>query len=221
MSEQSKDMKGGAVLPWDESGAAEPPPGRRDAFAGEKKRKFLRALAKTGCIADACRAAGIARETAYAHQAKDAEFARHCELASHMSATDVELEAWRRGVVGIEEPIFSYGKVVGTRIRRSDAILKVLLQGSNRKKYGPRPGFTRGQILKTERKQMEREADRRAQERLQKLVDQVAQRRREEKAAAAKAAADQQNVGDSVSDSSDSTGRGPDPGSGDAAGGTR
>ena len=50
-----------------------------------------------------------------------------------------------------------YGKQVGTRIKRSDAMLRLLVIGSNRKKYGPRPGFSRKRLLKYERKRMEKE----------------------------------------------------------------
>jgi hypothetical protein len=43
-------------------------------------------------------------------------------------------------------------------LRRYDGgLLRLLLQASNPKKYGPRPGFKRKRILKHERKQMERE----------------------------------------------------------------
>jgi hypothetical protein len=39
----------------------------------------------------------------------------------------------------------------------SENLLRLLLQGSNPKKYGPRPGFRRKRMLRHERKQMERE----------------------------------------------------------------
>jgi hypothetical protein len=156
MSEQSKNS--GAIAPWE---GPEDEPARRNAFAGKKRRKFLKALARSGCVSDACRAAGISRQTFYNHYAADPAFVSDCELATSKASTDVELEAWRRGVVGIEEEVIAYGKVVGTRIRRSDAILRLLLLGSNRKKYGPRPGFSRKQLLAAERKQLQREADKR------------------------------------------------------------
>ena len=73
-----------------------------------------------------------------------------------MARTPVELAAWERGVVRIEEEYVRGGQVF-TRIRRSDSILRLLLQGSNRKKYGPRPGFTRKRLRAWERKQMERD----------------------------------------------------------------
>jgi len=73
-----------------------------------------------------------------------------------MCATPVELTAWERGVTGVEEQFACGGKVY-TRLRRSDHMLKLLLQASSPKKYGARPGFKRKRILKHERKEMKRE----------------------------------------------------------------
>lgn len=208
MDEQTQNEPVSPLVPWEEPVDADEAPVRRDAFAGEKRRKFLKALAKTGCIAEACRAARISRETAYAHERQDPEFARHCEMARAMSETEVELEAWQRGVIGIEEPVFAYGKMVGTRVRRSDAILRLLLQGSNLKKYGPQPRISRQRILKAERKEMEKEAERKAEARVMKIIQEVIRRREAEQredAAPAAAAEEEQEVSDSASDSSDSS----------------
>ena len=83
-----------------------------------------------------------------------------------MAGTDIELHAWERGVVGIEEPVIYHGEVVATRVKRSDAILRLLLQGAKPRKYGPNPGFTRKRLAKAERKRIEAEvrAERRARD---------------------------------------------------------
>jgi hypothetical protein len=147
--------------PWqaEDYGAGEEdePRQRHDAFTLARRRVFLKALAKTGCMLDACRAVGVSRSTVYNLQDSDEEFCRHCRLALEMANVPVELAAWERGVTGIEEEVIRGGKVVGTRLKRSDSILRLLLQGSDPKKYGPRPGFTRKRLLKWERKQIERE----------------------------------------------------------------
>ena len=130
---------------------------RHDAFDGTRRRRFLDALGKSGCLRDAARVAKVSHQTVYDHQARDPVFARQCELALTMAGTDIELHAWERGVVGIEEPVIYHGEVVATRIKRSDAILRLLLQGAKPKKYGPNPGFTRKRLAKAERKQIEHE----------------------------------------------------------------
>jgi hypothetical protein len=136
---------------------ADDAPRRHDGFEGKRRRVFLAALTKTGCVRDAARAAGISPATVYNHQARDPDFARRCQVALDMAGSDIELHAWERGVVGIEEDVIAYGKVVGTRIKRSDMILKLLLQGCKPKKYGPRPGFTRKRLATAYRQEIERE----------------------------------------------------------------
>ncbi len=130
---------------------------RHDAFTPARKKAFLKVLSRTGCILDGCRAVGVSPRTVYNHQGTDYEFLKHCTLAVKMAGVTIELAAFERGVVGVEEEVFRGSKLVGTRIKHSDSVLRLLLQGANRKKYGPRPGFTRKRLLKHERKEMERE----------------------------------------------------------------
>ena len=73
-----------------------------------------------------------------------------------MSAAPVELAAYRRAVEGVEQP-FACGGEVHVRRHYSDGLLRLLLQGSNPRKYGPNLGSRRKRLLKHERRQMERE----------------------------------------------------------------
>lgn len=147
-------------FPWDEDPSApndpDAPRQRHDAFNGARKVAFLNALVKTGCIRDACRQAGIAPRTVYRHQEGDPDFFEHCRLALRMSGTPIELTAWQRAVEGVEQE-FACGGQVHVRRRYDAGLLRLLLQGSNPKKYGPRPGFGHKRLLKHERRQMERE----------------------------------------------------------------
>jgi hypothetical protein len=158
-------------FPWDEpeppspddagtlsaqASAQERPRERHDAFTEAKKCAFLKALVKMGCILDACRLVGPSPRTIYRHQESDPRFLRHCQIALKMSGTPVELTAWERAVEGVEEEVAVGGQMVRRR-RYSENLLRLLLQGSNPKKYGPRPGFKRKRLLRHERKQMDRE----------------------------------------------------------------
>lgn len=96
------------------------------------------------------------RATVYRLQGNDPRFLKHCRLAIEMAGVEAELTAWERGVTGVEEQVVCGGKVI-TLVKYSDAMLRLLLQGSNPKKYGPNPGFSRKRLLKHERKQMEKE----------------------------------------------------------------
>jgi hypothetical protein len=146
-------------LPWDlDPAPADPgaPRQRHDAFTDARKSVLLRALVKTGCILDACRLTGVAPRTVYRHQERDPHFAENCRLAIRMSATPVEITAWQRAVEGVEQE-FACGGQVHVRRRYDSSLLRLLLQGSNPRKYGARPGFKRKHLLKHERKRIERE----------------------------------------------------------------
>jgi hypothetical protein len=153
---------GDTPLPWE----ADPPPeethtadGRRvrhDAFTARRKHDFLAALVKSGTIEDAARAVGVAPKTVYRHQDGDPAFAENIRLALRMAATPLELTAWQRAVEGVEQE-FACGGQIHVRRRYDAGLLRLLLQGSNPKKYGPRPGFKRKRLYRHEKRQMEKE----------------------------------------------------------------
>ena len=160
-NEQPKEPEREPPAPWEEEdyGAADPPsPGRarHDAFIPARRATFLKHLVKTGCIADAARLTGVSPRTIYNHQEKDAECARHCELAIRMAGGGIEQVAYERAVTGVPEQFACGGKVY-TRTRYSESLLRLLLQASNPKKYGPRPGFTRKRLRAWERKEIEKQ----------------------------------------------------------------
>lgn len=115
---------------------AEPPaPGpergyrvRHDGWTGPRKRKFLHALARTGCVRDACALANISTTSAYRYRKRDAGFAEAWERALTEALPVLEAAAFERAVEGVDDPIVQGGKVVTTRKRYSDAILVTLLK---------------------------------------------------------------------------------------------
>lgn len=114
---------------------------RHDGFSQERKRLFLVALRNGESVLDACALVGVSNRTAYNHRDRDPGFARDWGLAVRMHRAPLELAAFARGVEGIEEPVYRYGKQVGTRRHYSDALLKVLLAGEKPRKYGRRAGL--------------------------------------------------------------------------------
>ena len=157
--DSSSEPEEPSTFPWDEEPEPEDPNAprqRHDAFTEARKCEFLRALVKTGCIRDACRRTGISPRTVYRHQGDSPAFFDNCTAALRMSGTPLELTAWQRAVEGVEQE-FACGGQIHVRRRYDGGLLRILLQGSNPGKYGPRPGFKRKRILKHERKQMERE----------------------------------------------------------------
>lgn len=155
--------------PWpgeDAPAGSDAPRQRHDGFTAVKKTRFLTFLVKEGCVVAAAHRAGISARTVYRHQESDPQFLRWCGLALEMAGTPLELTAWQRAVEGVEEA-FACGGKVHTRRRYSEGLLRLLLQASNPKKYGPRPGFSRKRLMKHEKKRMAREIRAELQEKMQ------------------------------------------------------
>lgn len=130
---------------------------RHDGLTPAKKARVYEALAKYGTVKDACRAAGISDTTFYRHEKKDPEFRSLCAAARSKAGTPIAILAWERGVTGIEEPVFHYGKVVGTRRRRSDGVFKMILMASDPETYGRQGAVLRAKVEKELRPVIEAE----------------------------------------------------------------
>ncbi|HEV2569299.1 hypothetical protein [Sphingomonas sp.] len=154
--EQPVDPDAGWMAEFGDDPAQEEP-SRRGSFDRARKKLFLKALARGATMAEASRAARIGKRTVYEHVERDRTFAAACRAATEVVAPVIELEAFKRGVTGIEEDVISYGKHVGTRVKRSDAILQTLLKGSNPDKYGPHAGSARAKVGKRKWRERERQ----------------------------------------------------------------
>jgi hypothetical protein len=130
---------------------------RHDGFTPKRRRKFLKALRRTGCVRDACRKAKISDTAAYKLRRRDPDFAALWATALDKAGSDIELLAWQRGVDGIEEEVIAYGKVVGTRRKRDANLFRMLLQASNPAKYGGQGFGSRKELEKKIRKEIEAE----------------------------------------------------------------
>jgi hypothetical protein len=163
---------------------------KRDGFTPAKKAVAVEALGKYGSVTDAARVAGVSDTTFYKHLKKDPDLARLCELARAKAAAPLETLAWQRATEGAVEKVIRNGEVVQIRIKPSDALMRLLLQASNPKKYGrlSRGGASRRQIERKLRKTIEAEVraefarEKRvdAKELFDKLSERIAEMEREE-----------------------------------------
>ncbi|HEV2747855.1 MAG TPA: hypothetical protein VGW34_11225, partial [Allosphingosinicella sp.] len=129
------------------SAAARPAPPskpRSDGFSAERKRLFVVALRRGEGVLGACAAVGVSNRTAYNHRARDPAFAREWALARSMLALPAELVAYERAVIGVAEPVHTYGRHTHNVVRRSDSLLRTLLVAGDPEKYGPRAGLAAG-----------------------------------------------------------------------------
>ena len=99
------------------------------------KAPFLETLEKTGNITVSAKLVEIDRKTAYNHRDSDEEFAKAWDEALDKAIDLLEFEARRRGLRGVEEPVFQGGKEVGRIRKYSDTLLIFLLKANRPHKY--------------------------------------------------------------------------------------
>jgi hypothetical protein len=118
---------------------------KRLKLTRERRQRFLKALAETGIVSVAVEIAGTSRTRVYELRKRDASFASAWEEAEEHAADALEVEAWRRAVEGVPEPLVSSGKVVRDddgqplAIRRySDNLLLALLKARRPERFKDR-----------------------------------------------------------------------------------
>ncbi len=110
-----------------------------------RRERFVKALAATGNVTAAVALAGTSRTRVYARRMADPAFAAAWDDAEESAADELEAEARRRAVEGIEQPIISMGKLAtdadGNVVmvkRYSDALLVLLLKAHRPDKFRER-----------------------------------------------------------------------------------
>lgn len=98
-------------------GAVKPRAAPHDAGVERKrlgydwKPIFLQALCAVPVVSHACKAAGIDRTTAYAARETDKAFGEAWDTAMEHGVDEAEAEAFRRAVLGYEEPVVYQGHI--------------------------------------------------------------------------------------------------------------
>ncbi|MFW5910280.1 MAG: terminase [Thiohalospira sp.] len=107
----------------------------RTKFTTERQERFLEALRKIPIVTFAAHQAGVSRRTVYDHRDQDPAFARQWDEALEEGMDLVELEAHRRAVHGVQEPVVSKGEIITYVTKYSDALLGRLLQAYRPEKF--------------------------------------------------------------------------------------
>jgi hypothetical protein len=114
-------------------------PGRHDGWTPARQATFLRALASTRSVAQAARAAGMSRQSAYGLRARlkgePFDLAWHAAMRCRFDA--LAEAAMERALNGVEVPHFHKGELIHTS-RRFDERLTVALLAM-RDRLGPPP----------------------------------------------------------------------------------
>jgi len=145
MSDLSRD--GGAAPPTPQSLAEAYRPIERDAlgrairtdgFTPHLQRLFLIVLAACGVVADACRAAGVSRDTAYRlrNGAEGRAFAIAWDAALLIARGAVGDELMSRAMNGVVERIYRNGELWGERHRHDNRLAMAVLTRLDRQAEG-------------------------------------------------------------------------------------
>ncbi len=136
-----------------------PVPRQRERFDGwtpERQRGFIEALADTGSIKHAAHAVNMTPEGAYVlrRHPEAGEFRKAWEAALALGVQRLEDIAMDRALNGVEVPVYSYGKLIGSRMVYNDRLLMFLLRNRASKRFAAsaRPNVaTKGELARLKR----------------------------------------------------------------------
>jgi len=94
-------------------------------FTEDRRAIYLAALETTGIKITARREAGVTDTTVRNHRRKTEGFKEAEAEATRAYRARIEAEIHRRGIEGVEEPIYWQGEVVGHVIKYSDKLLEL------------------------------------------------------------------------------------------------
>ncbi|NVE93853.1 hypothetical protein [Altererythrobacter lutimaris] len=103
---------------------------RHDGWTAARQRAFIEALADTGSVKAAARAVDMSAEGAYhlRRQPGAGPFRAAWQKALDLGVQRIEDVAMDRALNGVDEPLYSYGKLIGTRKRFNDRLLMFMLR---------------------------------------------------------------------------------------------
>lgn len=103
---------------------------RHDGWTPTRQHAFIEALADSGSVKHAASVVGMSTEGAYAlrRQPGAEAFAAAWEAALDHGIRRLEDIAMDRAINGVEVPVYSYGKLVGTRIVYNDHLAMFMLR---------------------------------------------------------------------------------------------
>jgi hypothetical protein len=103
---------------------------RHDGCTPDRQRRFIEALADTGSVEAAARAVDMSSVGTYHRRRQPGAqgFRAAWEAALTLGVQRIEDVAMDRALNGVEEPLYSYGKLIGSRTRYNDRLLMFILR---------------------------------------------------------------------------------------------
>ena len=103
---------------------------RHDGWTPERQQLFIEALADYGSVRAAANSVGMTPESAYLlrRHPEGKTFRKAWQAALDLGMKRVEDVAMDRALNGVDVPVYSYGKLVGTRTVHNDRLLMFMLR---------------------------------------------------------------------------------------------
>lgn len=103
---------------------------RHDGWTDKRQRRFIEALADTGSVKAAAHRVNMTPEGAYMlrRHPQAAGFRNAWEAALALGVQQLEDVAMERALHGTEVPVYSYGKLIGSRIVHNDRLVMFILR---------------------------------------------------------------------------------------------
>ena len=103
---------------------------RHDGWTPERQIAFIEALADTGSVEAAAKAVNMSQSGAYhlRRQPEAESFRNAWAAALDLGVRRIEDVVMDRALNGVEEPLYSYGKLIGTRRKYNDRLLMFILR---------------------------------------------------------------------------------------------
>ena len=111
---------------------------RHDGWTPERQLGFIEALADTGSVKAAAHRVNMTPEGAYLlrRHGQAATFRKAWEAALALGVQQLEDIAMERALYGCEVPVYSYGKLIGSRIVHNDRLLMFMLRNRAPTRFG-------------------------------------------------------------------------------------
>jgi hypothetical protein len=111
---------------------------RHDGWTDARQHAFIEALADTGSVKAAAHRVNMTPEGAYLlrRHPEGASFRKAWEAALALGVQQLEDIAMERALYGTEVPVYSYGKLIGSRIVHNDRLLMFMLRNRAPTRFG-------------------------------------------------------------------------------------
>ncbi len=124
--------------PHDDAHSGKPRAPRHDGWTAEKECLFIETLANTGVVADACRAAKMSRDAAYAYRrrASGRAFALAWDGALLLARARLSDEVMSRATHGVIDRVYRNGELVAERHRYDNRLTMAVLSRLDKQAEG-------------------------------------------------------------------------------------